>query len=105
MSTPQPVTPREAIRLAALRAGSQEKLALLLNVSQATISKWELLPEKFVDHVERVLGISRHWLRPDLFPVELPASSAGFFGVDHGIGRVSFQNGCISQVQHPADAA
>lgn len=43
------------------------KLARLLdNISSQAISQWRKVPEDRVLEVERVTGISRHELRPDL---------------------------------------
>ncbi|WP_312488156.1 YdaS family helix-turn-helix protein [Sphingomonas sp.] len=74
--------PIEIMRIAIRRAGSQSALARLLGVSQAAVSKWDRLskplPHQHVLKVEETLGLSRHDLRPDLYPrdVQLPAPSA-----------------------------
>ena len=53
-------------------AGSQSALGRLLGKRQSTIQGWlktgRVSPE-YVLQVERVTGISRHELRPDLYPV------------------------------------
>lgn len=53
-------------------AGSQSALGRLLGKRQSTIQGWlktgRVSPE-YVIPVERVTGISRHELRPDLYPV------------------------------------
>ena len=58
--------------------GSQSALARLCGVSQQSVSKWVLLdkelPAAHVLKVEEATGISRHDLRPDIYPRE---SSAG----------------------------
>ena len=52
----------------------------LLGVSQAAVWRWlsegKSLPAEFVLKVEAETGISRHALRPDLYPIERPASTA-----------------------------
>jgi DNA-binding transcriptional regulator YdaS (Cro superfamily) len=99
-------TPFEALQLAVSRAGSQSEMARICGVSQPAVWKWlqssKRLPAEYVLGVEAATGVSRHVLRPDIYPVEVPGPHAGFIGVDRGIGRVSFQNGSISQA---ADAA
>ena len=54
------------------RAGSQTILAETLGTSQQNISNWrkaeKRLPAEFVLTAEREFGISRHKLRPDIYP-------------------------------------
>lgn len=52
-------------------AGSQARLAVAIGTNQQTIGKWlkkGRLPAEYVLPVERVTGIARHELRPDLYP-------------------------------------
>ena len=54
--------------------GSQTKLAMLIGVSQPRISKWvaqNRLPAEFVLAIEKEAGVSRHDLRPDIYPIEI----------------------------------
>jgi DNA-binding transcriptional regulator YdaS (Cro superfamily) len=65
----------EALREAIKIAGSQNALATALGISQAHIWNWlnrdKLVPPaKYVLDIERVTGVSRHRLRPDLYPDE-----------------------------------
>jgi DNA-binding transcriptional regulator YdaS (Cro superfamily) len=77
------LTPLEAIRKAVKAAGSQAALSRLLGVTQPTVSGWckgRELTDKHVLTIERELGISRHDLRPDLYPRETaPAAPATSF--------------------------
>lgn len=61
--------------------GSQSALARLCGVSQQSVSKWVLLdkelPPEHVLKVEEATGISRHDLRPDIYPREANAAAAG----------------------------
>lgn len=67
-------TPAEALSRAVALAGSQAAFGRLVGVSQVSVFRWlrheKPLPPKYVLTVERELGISRHVLRPDLYPLE-----------------------------------
>lgn len=68
MSTP-------GLQLALEKAGSQSRLAEICGVSQPTVWGWinkgnGRIPAEYVLTVERELGLSRHDLRPDLYPRE-----------------------------------
>jgi len=69
-------TPLEALRLAVSHAGTQSAFARDLGVSQAAVWKWlhhsERMPAEYVLKAERRYGVSRHLLRPDIYPLELP---------------------------------
>lgn len=58
------------------KAGSQSAFARLLGVSQPSVWAWikgrKLLPAEHVLKVEAETGISRHDLRPDIYPRESP---------------------------------
>ena len=51
-------------------AGGLTKLAASLNISKQAVAQWEEVPPLRVLDVERASGVSRHELRPDLYPVE-----------------------------------
>ncbi len=63
-----------AIRRAAQVAGSQQALADLLGLrSQGAVQNWIMrgrIPAERVLAVEAATGVSRHDLRPDLYPRE-----------------------------------
>lgn len=50
--------------------GRRLALANALNVSPGAISQWERVPAERVLDVERLTKVSRHDLRPDLYPRE-----------------------------------
>lgn len=96
----------EALKLAMEAYGVQDAAAEALGVAQSTVSRWlsqsKQLPAEYVLRVEADTGISRHWLRPDIYGPGTPPASARFHGTDlHAgarpngldgrVGRVSFQ--------------
>lgn len=66
-------TPLEALEEAVRRAGSQSELARICGVGQPAI--WKMLQSsKRLGHqyclaVEAATGVSRHYLRPDIYPI------------------------------------
>lgn len=70
------LTPSQAFALAVERIGSQTAMAKLCEVTQGAVSKrirgdQPIWPDKVLK-VEAATGISRHELRPDLYPREEP---------------------------------
>lgn len=65
-------TPFEALQAAVNRAGSQSAIARLCGVGQPAVWKWlqsgKRLPAEHVLKVEAETGVSRHLLRPDIYP-------------------------------------
>jgi DNA-binding transcriptional regulator YdaS (Cro superfamily) len=57
-------------------AGSQSALARVLGVSQNAVSRWArrltALPPEHVLAVEAATGVSKHELRPDIYPRDVP---------------------------------
>jgi len=54
-------------------AGGLTKLAASLDITKQAVAQWDEVPPLRVLEVERVSGVSRHDLRPDLYPVEVRA--------------------------------
>ena len=78
------LTAYEALCQATTILGSQQALADCCGVSQPTVWRWlnqsKRLPAEYVLRVEAATGISRHLLRPDIYPFEtvaIPASAIG----------------------------
>ena len=67
-------SPLDALREAISVAGSQGKLARMCGVSSTAVWKWlqvaKRIPAEFVLSAEAGTGVSRHRLRPDIYPVE-----------------------------------
>lgn len=65
---------------------TEQAMADEFGVSQPTIWRWmnqsKQLPEEHVLHAESEFGIPRHWLRPDIYPMGLPATGDRFYGLD-----------------------
>ena len=51
-------------------AGNGKALAGRIGVTPQALSQWSRVPPRRVLDVERASGISRHQLRPDLYPYE-----------------------------------
>jgi DNA-binding transcriptional regulator YdaS (Cro superfamily) len=68
------LTPLESLKTAVGIAGSQTAFAELCGVSQTAVWKWldggKHLPAEHVLKVEAATGVSRHELRPDIYPIE-----------------------------------
>lgn len=56
-----------------------DEVAAIFNVDRTTILRWEKgeppVPVKRLDEVEKVTGISRHHLRPDIFGAAMATPS------------------------------
>lgn len=62
----------DALSRAIKSAGGVSALAArLVSCSPQAVSQWDKIPPLRVLEVERATGISRHELRPDLYPMEL----------------------------------
>jgi len=70
------ISPFEALLQAVTASGSQAKLSRICGVSTTAVWKWvqssKRVPAEFVLKVEAETGVSRHALRPDIYPIELP---------------------------------
>jgi DNA-binding transcriptional regulator YdaS (Cro superfamily) len=61
---------KEALRRAIDNAGGLVGIAKPLGISIQAVSQWDEVPPLRVLEVERLSGVSRHELRPDLYPPE-----------------------------------
>ncbi len=62
-----------ALKRAIETAGGQAEFARLIGITAQAVSQWDEVPPLRVLAVERVSGVSRHDLRPDLYPEEARA--------------------------------
>jgi DNA-binding transcriptional regulator YdaS (Cro superfamily) len=78
--------PNRPLRAAIEILGSQSALAELVGVRQPAVSKWLAkgapLPAEFVLRVESETGISRHELRPDVYPPDMPPAPPLHAGIE-----------------------
>ena len=59
-----------ALKRAINAAGGQAEFARRIGITAQAVSQWDEVPPLRVLTVERVSGVSRHDLRPDLYPAE-----------------------------------
>lgn len=57
----------EALTKAIAAAGSVKELAVRLGIRSQAISAWDRVPAERAREVERITGVPRHELRPDLW--------------------------------------
>jgi len=89
-------TPFEALQLAVDKAGSQAEIARIAGVSTTAVWKWvqssKRVPAEYVRAIEAATGVSRHDLRPDIYPREEMIDrhvGTRFTGVDRFAGNVA----------------
>lgn len=98
------MSPLEAFHLAVDRAGSQSGFERKTGMAQQRVSyalkHGKHLPGEFVLKAEAATGVSRHALRPDLYPRNLPdgahSAAVGQRGTDVSCDRnVVLQRGAL----------
>jgi DNA-binding transcriptional regulator YdaS (Cro superfamily) len=67
---PGEISANAALHRAIKRAGGVAALAKKLRISHQAILQWDSVPPRRVLDVERHSGVSRHELRPDMYPAE-----------------------------------
>jgi DNA-binding transcriptional regulator YdaS (Cro superfamily) len=81
-NSPEPLTPRQALLLAIEIVGGQMQLAIAMGKkNQTSVSQWlrtGQVPVKHVLKLEHLTGVSRHVLRPDIYPRDNPAPMNDF---------------------------
>jgi len=60
----------EALERAVKNVGGQAEFARLIGITAQAVSQWDVVPPLRVLVVERVSGVSRSELRPDLYPAK-----------------------------------
>jgi len=71
------LSPFQALQLAVDLVGGQSAMGRTCKKAQPTVWKWlqtsKRLPPEHVLSVEAETGVSRHLLRPDIYPLSLPS--------------------------------
>nr|WP_082502462.1 Cro/CI family transcriptional regulator [Methylobacterium sp. Leaf100] len=57
-----------ALKLAIQSCGGSKAIATGLGISRQAVEQWRRAPASRVLQLERTLNVSRHILRPDLYP-------------------------------------
>lgn len=65
-----------ALAFALRKAGGRIALAKELGIRPQAISQWKEVPVRRVLSVEKITGVSRHDLRPDIYPPQPAPRSA-----------------------------
>jgi DNA-binding transcriptional regulator YdaS (Cro superfamily) len=60
-------TPNDGLHLAIEAVGTRYRLAKLLGITPTSVLKWDHIPTARIIDVERVTGVDRADLRPDLY--------------------------------------
>jgi len=88
---PQP-TPFDALNAAVEKLGGQSATARLCEVTQGAVWRWlnvnHQLPAEMVLRVAAATGIPKEWLRPDIYPPDLPPAPT-WNALDTGEGRIN----------------
>jgi DNA-binding transcriptional regulator YdaS (Cro superfamily) len=63
----------EALQRAKQTVGTASALAQKLGITAQALSQWSQVPPRRVLQVERLTGVPRHELRPDIYPPPEPA--------------------------------
>lgn len=62
------MTVSSALDRAIEKTGTAKELAAKLGITPQALSQWDEVPPLRVLEVERITGVPRHELRPDLYP-------------------------------------
>lgn len=68
-------TPEQALQAALKVAGGFAQLGRAIGASRQRVFQWTVAPPEMVIAIERATGISRHDLRPDIYPDESAQSN------------------------------
>jgi DNA-binding transcriptional regulator YdaS (Cro superfamily) len=57
----------KGVKLAIEAAGGPRQLAELLGLSRQGVLAWKKVPDKYLLEIEKLVGVDRELLRPDLY--------------------------------------
>ncbi len=60
--------PQRALKRAIAIVGTAAEFSRRIGITEQAISQWKITPVKRVFAVERISGVPRHELRPDIYP-------------------------------------
>jgi DNA-binding transcriptional regulator YdaS (Cro superfamily) len=63
-------TEGSALERAKSAVGGDAALAKMLGIKPQAVQQWKRAPVGRVLNIERITGVSRHLLRPDIYPVD-----------------------------------
>jgi DNA-binding transcriptional regulator YdaS (Cro superfamily) len=64
------MTPKKVLAKVYKKMLTKTNLATQLGISRQAVSKWVSVPVHHVITIESLTGISRHELRPDIYPID-----------------------------------
>jgi DNA-binding transcriptional regulator YdaS (Cro superfamily) len=104
MTDEERASARQAFVRTVAAAGSQSAFERCVGAKQQKVSYWlrrgMVLPGEYVLQAERVFGVSRHELRPDLYPLEVSVYDRT---VEHGLPIASCdRSGILHAEKHHA---
>lgn len=65
-----------ALRRAIEQAGGASAIGVALGITPQAVGQWTICPPLRVRDIERLTGVSRHELRPDIYPREAEENAA-----------------------------
>jgi DNA-binding transcriptional regulator YdaS (Cro superfamily) len=66
----------DALQEAIRRVGGLNAVARALDIKAQSVIKWRVTPPLRVIPLEKLSGVSRHRLRPDIYPADKTATAA-----------------------------
>jgi len=90
----------EALMMVRQSFATEQAMAEAFGVSQPTVWRWlnqsKQMPAERGEVLiaEKLTGVSRHHLRPDIYPIDLPPAGR-FYGVDHPAAGRDFTSRAI----------
>ena len=61
---------KEALKRAVKEVGGGTAMAKVCSITPSGVTQWKVAPAGRVLQIEKASGVSRHELRPDMYPLE-----------------------------------